>query len=56
MAVDDALTTDQDVAGLVDVLANDSDPDGDALSVTTPSPAAEHGDVACTEGCVHVHA
>ena len=30
---DDAATTDQDVAVIIDVLANDSDPDGDPLAV-----------------------
>ena len=34
------------------MLANDSDPDGDPLAVTTPAPEAEHGDVACTDAGV----
>jgi hypothetical protein len=47
-AVDDSLTTPQDTAGQVSVLANDTDADGDALTVTTPTPAALHGTVSCT--------
>ncbi|APZ54652.1 Ig-like domain-containing protein [Salipiger abyssi] len=34
VAVDDAVTTDEDVAVVIDVLANDSDPQGDPLTVT----------------------
>ncbi|MBN9886411.1 Ig-like domain-containing protein [Salipiger abyssi] len=34
VAVDDTVTTDEDVAVVVDVLANDSDPQGDPLTVT----------------------
>ncbi|WP_370073885.1 Ig-like domain-containing protein [Salipiger bermudensis] len=34
VAEDDTATTDEDVAVVVDVLSNDSDPDGDALTVT----------------------
>ncbi|MFC1547207.1 Ig-like domain-containing protein [Candidatus Neomarinimicrobiota bacterium] len=34
IAVDDAAATDEDAPVIIDVLANDSDPDGDALSVT----------------------
>jgi len=44
VAVDDSVTMDEDTSVLVDVLANDSDPDGDPLtidSVTEP----EHGTV-----------
>ena len=52
IAVDDELSLAADAAGSVDVLANDSDPDGDALSVTTSSPEAEHGEVSCTEAGV----
>ena len=48
VAVDDSLTTPEDTAGSVDVLADDSDPDGDAVTVTSASPAATHGSVACT--------
>ena len=34
------------------MLANDTDPDDDPLSVTTSTPEAEHGDVACTDAGV----
>jgi len=34
VAEDDSATTDEDVPVTIDVLANDSDPDGDSLSVT----------------------
>jgi len=37
VAVDDNLTTDEDTPGTVNVLANDSDPDSDALSITAVS-------------------
>jgi len=43
---DDTLTTAQDTAGLVNVLLNDSDPDGDALTVTGSTDGA-HGTVSC---------
>jgi hypothetical protein len=46
VAVDDELVTRRNVAGSVDVLANDSDPDGDALTVTEWGQGA-HGAVAC---------
>jgi hypothetical protein len=49
-AVADTLVTSQDVVGLLNVRANDTDVDGDTLLVTTPAPAAEHGTVACTGG------
>jgi large repetitive protein len=48
-AVDDSLTTAEDTPSLpLDVLANDSDVDGGPLTVTSGSPAAAHGTVACT--------
>ena len=48
VAVDDALTTQQDTPGSVNVLANDSDPDaGDTLTVSG-STAGAHGTVSCT--------
>ena len=47
-AVNNALTTDEDTAKVVSVLGNDTDVDGDSLTVTTPSPTAAHGTVACT--------
>jgi subtilisin len=40
VAVDDSATTDQGVAVTVNVLANDSDPDGDPLTVTAVSQPA----------------
>ncbi|MCA0940874.1 tandem-95 repeat protein [Salipiger pacificus] len=43
VAEDDAAETDEDVAVTIDVLANDSDPDGDPLTVT--SATATHGSV-----------
>jgi len=36
----DSVTTDEDVPVLIDVLANDSDPDGDALTITAVGTAA----------------
>jgi uncharacterized protein YhjY with autotransporter beta-barrel domain len=48
-AVDDAATTEIDTAVLVDVLANDSDPNGDALSIATAGPAA-NGTVTIVSG------
>ena len=44
-AVDDSLTTAEDTAGNVNVLANDTDVDGDTLTVTTPDAdrGARHG-------------
>jgi hypothetical protein len=48
--VSDLLLTDKDRAGTVNVLANDFDPDGDALQVVTGSPAAAHGSVSCAPG------
>jgi subtilisin family serine protease len=48
IAVDDTLVTDEDTPGTVNVLANDSDPDGDPLTVTSLSPTAANGSVTCT--------
>ena len=48
IAVDDTLSTPAGVPGTVDVLANDSDPDNDPLTVTTLAPTATHGTVSCT--------
>jgi VCBS repeat-containing protein len=39
LAVSDTVNTDEDTAVMIDVLANDSDLDGDTLSVTTASAA-----------------
>ncbi|MGH2751446.1 MAG: Ig-like domain-containing protein [Actinomycetota bacterium] len=49
IALDDTLTTPEDTPGTVDVLANDSDPDGDPLTVTASTQGAD-GTVACTAG------
>jgi hypothetical protein len=58
VAVDDSLTVAEDVQGQVDVLQNDSDVDGDALSVTTLAPTAAHGTVSCLPAgtCTYVPA
>ena len=47
-AVNNALTTPANTAGQVNVLANDTDVDGDTLTVTTLTPTAAHGTVSCT--------
>ncbi|MGF1666467.1 MAG: tandem-95 repeat protein, partial [Acidimicrobiia bacterium] len=39
-AVDDAATTDEDTGAIIDVLVNDTDPDGDALTVTAVTDGA----------------
>ena len=57
VAGDDVATTDEDVAVEIDVLANDSDPDGDALTVSAYDPdSTAGGTVSCTpEGlCTYV--
>ncbi|HWH34686.1 MAG TPA: choice-of-anchor L domain-containing protein, partial [Acidimicrobiales bacterium] len=46
VAADDELVTAADVAGQLDVLANDRDPDGDPLTVLSHTPA-EQGAVVC---------
>jgi Ca2+-binding RTX toxin-like protein len=46
-AVGDLLLTDRDRAGSVNVLANDFDPDGDAVQVVSAAPTAAHGSVSC---------
>jgi hypothetical protein len=46
-AVNDTLTTPEDTAGTVNVLTNDTDPDGDTLTVTGKTNGA-HGTVSCT--------
>ncbi len=48
-AVDDSLTTPEDTAGSVNVLTNDTDPDGDTLTVTGSTNGA-HGGVSCAAG------
>ena len=50
-AVDDTGTTDEDTSFVVDVLANDTDPDGDALTVINVT-AAAHGAVEIVPGGV----
>ena len=47
-AVNDTLSTPQDTPKSVNVLANDTDPNGDPLTVTTLAPTAAHGTVSCT--------
>jgi hypothetical protein len=42
VAIDDSAMTDEDTAVTIDVLANDSDPDGDTLTVTAAT-APAHG-------------
>ena len=49
-AVDDSLTTTEDLLGSLNVRLNDTDVDGDTLLVTTPAPAAAHGTVSCLGG------
>ena len=49
-AVDDSLVTSEDQMGSLNVRMNDVDIDGDTLLVTTLSPAASHGTVACLGG------
>ena len=51
MATADSATTTQNVATLIDVLANDRDPDGGTLSMTSVANAA-HGTVAIQAGKV----
>jgi hypothetical protein len=48
-AVDDSGTTAEDTPLVVDALANDADPDGDALTVTSVS-APSHGTAAVVDG------
>ena len=56
-AVDDVATAVTGVATLVNVRANDADPDGDSLAITTATPAAAHGAVSCTAtGCTYTSA
>lgn len=45
VALDDAAATNEDVPVVITVLANDSDPDGDTLTVASASPPA-HGTIA----------
>ncbi|WP_253650915.1 Ig-like domain-containing protein, partial [Vibrio sp. Y29_XK_CS5] len=50
VAVNDAVSTDEDTAVTIDVLANDSDPENDQLTITNASVPAEQGTVAIVDG------
>ncbi|EKO3817097.1 tandem-95 repeat protein, partial [Vibrio harveyi] len=50
VAVNDAVSTDEDTAVTIDVLANDSDPENDQLTITNASVSAEQGTVAIVDG------
>ena len=53
-AVADAVEVQEDASTHLDVLLNDTDPDGHPLAITSASPSAAHGTVACTAGaCVY---
>ena len=47
-AVDNAYEINEDVPATLGVLANDTDPDGHSLTITSASPSAAHGTVSCT--------
>ena len=47
VAGDDSVSTAEDTLGQLNVLGNDSDPDGDTVEVTTWAPSAAHGTVSC---------
>jgi Ca2+-binding RTX toxin-like protein len=49
-ANDDTVTTDEDTPVAIDVLANDSDPDGDQLTITEATVPAEQGTVEIVNG------
>ncbi|MHA7586557.1 Ig-like domain-containing protein [Vibrio harveyi] len=50
VAVNDTVTTDEDTAVTIDVLANDSDPENDTLTITAASVPTEQGTVAIVDG------
>ncbi|HHP0472517.1 TPA: Ig-like domain-containing protein, partial [Vibrio harveyi] len=50
VAVNDAVSTDEDTAVTIDVLANDRDPENDQLTITNASVPAEQGTVAIIDG------
>ncbi|HGY9586215.1 TPA: Ig-like domain-containing protein, partial [Vibrio harveyi] len=50
VAVDDTVTTDEDTAVTIDVLANDRDPENDQLTITNASVPAEQGTVTIVDG------
>ena len=52
VAANDTATTPEDTAVTIAVLANDSDVDGDALTVTSVSPAAHGGAAAGSNGTI----
>jgi hypothetical protein len=51
VAVDDVATVDEDASVLIDVLANDSDADGDSLTLTSAGPA-DYGQVTMVDAKV----
>ncbi|WP_192811924.1 Ig-like domain-containing protein, partial [Vibrio harveyi] len=50
VAVNDTVSTDEDTAVTIDVLANDSDPENDTLTITAASVPTEQGTVAIVDG------
>ncbi len=52
VAGDDSLVTSEDLAGTVDVSANDSDVDGDTLTYVVPATTAQGGTLTHTAGIV----
>ncbi|HHP0510651.1 TPA: Ig-like domain-containing protein, partial [Vibrio harveyi] len=50
VAVNDTVSTDEDTAVTIDVLANDSDPESDTLTITAASVPAEQGTVTIVDG------
>jgi len=57
VAVDDDLQVKSGQVGAFDVLSNDTDADGDELTITSASPAAAHGAVSCSEfECIYTSA
>ncbi|WP_141347167.1 cadherin-like domain-containing protein, partial [Vibrio inusitatus] len=50
VAVDDSVATDEDTPVTIDVLANDTDIDGDKLTITAASVPAEQGTVEIVDG------
>ena len=55
VAVDDTGSTDAGTPTVIDVLANDSDPDDDVLSIVPGSPVAENGIVEIVDGKLVLH-
>ncbi|MEX0817213.1 MAG: PKD domain-containing protein [Gaiellales bacterium] len=53
-ATDDALTLPQGTISAVDVLANDTDPEGDPLAIDSWTHGV-HGTVACAADCTYTH-